>query len=70
MNLSDEDIKQLVGYARDKFEAERYPLAPSLRPIRDALAKANPKPIIPEPLPPPEPYVPSLLMQRKRGRRR
>jgi hypothetical protein len=69
MNLSDNEIEQLVAYARDKFEAERYPFAPPLRAVREVLTKLDPKPTA-APLPPPKPYAPSLLMQRKKGRRR
>ena len=69
MKLSDDEIQRLLSYARDKFETERYPFAPALRPVREVLAKVDPKP---KPEPPLErkPYAPSLLMQRKKGRRR
>src|SRR5204863_572405 len=46
---SDEKIHDLIDYARDKFGAERYPFAPALRPVREVLAKLDPKPT-PEPL--------------------
>jgi hypothetical protein len=69
LNLSDEEIHGLIAYARDKFGDERYPFAPALRPIREALAKIEPKPT-PAPLPPRKPYVPSLVLQRKNKRRR
>jgi len=38
LNLSDEEIHGLIDYARDKFAAEQYPFAPSLRPVREVLA--------------------------------
>jgi hypothetical protein len=44
LNLSDDEIHGLIAYARDKFAAERYPFAPTLRPIREALAKLDTKP--------------------------
>ena len=69
LNLSDEKIHDLNAYARDKFAAEQYPFTPSLRPIREALAKLDPKPI-PQPPEPKKPYVPSLVLQRKNKRRR
>ena len=50
----------MIAYARDKFAAERYPFAPALRPIREALTKLDPKPK-PEPPAPKKPYVPSLV---------
>ena len=69
LNLSDDEIHGLIGYARDKFAAEQYPFAPSLRPVRELLAKLDPKPT-PEPLPPRKPYVPSLVLAKKNKRRR
>ena len=35
--FSPDEIQALIAYARDKFEDERYPFAPALRPVRDAL---------------------------------
>ena len=55
--LSDEDIQHLIGYARGKFEEERYPFAPALRPVRTVLEKVDPKPNQ-EPPPGKKPYVP------------
>ena len=69
LNLSDEEIHGLIAYARDKFGDERYPFAPALRPIREALAKIEPK-RTPGPLPSRKPFVPSLVLQRKNKRRR
>ena len=66
---TEEDLQHLIAYTRDKFGDERYPFAPAPRPIRDTLAKLDPKPK-PEPLPPKKPYVPSLVLQRKNKRRR
>ena len=54
LNLSDEEIHGPISYARGKFAAEPYPFAPALRPIREALAKIDPKPT-PAPLPPRRP---------------
>ena len=50
-NLTDDEIADLIGYAREKFAAEKYPFAPALRPIREGLAKLDPT-RKPEPLPP------------------
>jgi hypothetical protein len=69
MNLSEDEIRHLVSYARGKFETERYPFAPVLKPVREVLAKVDPKPTR-EPPKAPKPYVPSLMMERKKGRRR
>ena len=68
MNLSEDEIRQLLSYARGKFETQRYPFAPALKPVREVLAKIDPKPRR-EPPQPPKPYVPSLMMQRKKKRR-
>jgi hypothetical protein len=67
--LNGEEIHGLIAYARSKFAAEPHPFAPALRPIREALAKLDPKPT-PAPLPPRKPYVPSLLLTKKNKRRR
>ena len=69
LNLSDDEIHGLIAYARDKFADEQYPFAPTLRPIREVLAKLDPKPV-PQPPAPKKPYVPSLVLQRKNKRRR
>jgi hypothetical protein len=66
--LSAEDTHALIGYACQKFAEERYPLAPALRPVPEALAKLDPKPE-PVPLPPAKPYVPNLMVQRRKKRR-
>jgi hypothetical protein len=67
-NLSDPEIEQLLRYARGKFEEERYPFAPALRPVREVLEKVDPRPK-PEPPAARKPYVPSLVLQRKNKRR-
>ena len=69
LNLSDHEIHGLIGYVRGKFAAEPYPFAPALRPVRQVLAKLDPKPK-PEPLPPRKPHVPSLVLAKKNKRRR
>ena len=51
LNLSAEEIHGLIAYARDRFAAERYPFAPALRPIREAIAKLDPKPVPQPPSP-------------------
>jgi len=69
LNLSDEEIRGLIDYARDKFAAEQYPFAPSLRPVREVLAKSDPQPK-PEPPTPKNSYVPSWVLQKKNKRPR
>ena len=65
--LSPEESAALIAYARQKFAEERYPLSPGLRPVRDALAKLDPKPE-PQPSPPVKPHVPNLAVQRRKKR--
>ena len=67
-NLTDQEIEQLLLYAREKFEEERYPFAPALRPVREVLGKVDPRAKA-EPPAPRKPYVPSLLATRKKRRR-
>jgi hypothetical protein len=62
-NLTDDETDVLIAYARRKFAEERYPLAPALRPVREALPKLDPKP---EPLPPAKPCEPSTVLRKKR----
>ena len=64
-DLTEDEIITLIDYARRKFAEERYPLSPALQPVREALAKLDPKPK-PEPRPPARPHVPSTLMRKKR----
>ena len=39
--LTEDEIAGLIGYAREKFAAEKYPFVPALRPIREVLAKLD-----------------------------
>ena len=66
--LSPDDTATLIAYAREKYAAERFPLAPALRGVREALAKLDPKPKLDEVSPPSKPYVPSSILQKKRRR--
>ena len=68
LNLTDEEIAGLIGYAREKFADERYPFAPALRPIRDALAKLDPTPK-PAPPAPKKPYMPSMVLNKGKRHR-
>jgi hypothetical protein len=66
--LSDEETRTLIDYARRKFAEERWPVSPKLRAVRAIMEKLDPKP---EPTPMPEPtkrVEPSWRMARKRRR--
>ena len=60
------EINAIIDYAQRKFAEERYPLSPALRPVREALAKLDPRPQA-KPVPA-KPYVPSTVMEKKRRR--
>jgi hypothetical protein len=64
-SLSLDEIEALIEYSRGKFEEERFPFAPALRPVREALTKVDPKSAS---LSPNQPNVPSLVTQRKKRR--
>jgi len=49
-DLTDEETATLIDYARRKFAVERWPLSPTLRPVREIMQKLDPKPE-PQPLP-------------------
>jgi hypothetical protein len=68
LNLTDEEVHGLIDYARGKFAAERHPFAPALKPIRETLAKLDPKPRPSRPAPK-KSYVPSLMLNKGKRRR-
>ena len=61
LDLTDEEHAALTRFLRDAIEADRFPMAPRLRPLKAVLAKIPPpapKPPAPEPrgrLVPPRP---------------
>ena len=61
LNLTDDEIHGLIDYARGKF-------APALKPIRETLAKLDPK-RKPGPPAPKRLYVPSLVLNKGKRRR-
>jgi hypothetical protein len=40
--LSDEETRTLIDYARRKFAEERWPMSPALRPVRAIMDKLDP----------------------------
>ena len=68
-NLTEEERAAVARALRRMIEADRFPLAPRLRPIKSALAKLDPPAAPPvEPWPPPRAWVNSTIGQRKRRR--
>jgi hypothetical protein len=41
--LSNEETRTLIDHARRKFDEERWPLSPALRPVREIMEKLDPK---------------------------
>ncbi len=69
LELSDEEHEALMSFLRRSIEADPYPLAPRLRPLKAILARLDPQPPATEPFPAPKRYpIPSSLLQKKRRR--
>ncbi len=71
-NLTDQDRADLARFLREGIEADRYPLSPRVRRLRELLAKLDPAPasaVTPYPAPKP-PGQPSMVLARRKQRRR
>jgi hypothetical protein len=66
-DLSPQDARLLIEYARRKYLEERWPLSPALREVRKALAKLDPKPAA-QSFQGPRPYMPSMLARKNQRR--
>ena len=69
-DLSPEDYAALAALLRDTIKADRFPLSPRIARMRAILHKLDPPEPLPLRHPPLKPYRPSMLMARKRARRR
>ena len=70
-DLPPDDKAALVELLRNTIRADRFLLSPRIKRLRAILDKLDPPAPKPAPLPPPKPPdVPSLLLMKKRGRRR
>ena len=70
--LTDQDRADLARFLREAIDADRYPFSPRVRRLKELLAKIDPTPA-PAVTPYPAPKrsgVPSLLLSRKKNRRR
>jgi hypothetical protein len=66
--LSDEEARTLIDYARREFARERWPMSPVLRSVREIMDNFDPKPE-PQPLPTQGKRIePSWRLARKRRR--
>jgi hypothetical protein len=71
-NLDPQDRADLARFLREAIEADRYPLSPRVRRLKELLAKVDPAPapaVTPHPAPKPI-GEPSHLLAKRRGRRR
>jgi len=72
LNLTDQDRAEIARIMRDAIEANRYPFSPKVRRLKELLARIDPTPdpnVRPYPAPKPA-GAPSLLLSRKKSRRR
>src|SRR4051794_8744279 len=74
-NLTDEERAELLRELRGVIAADPYPLSPRIRRLKATMAKLDPDSVpaprpAPKPVAPRKPYVPSMLAQRKKARRR
>jgi hypothetical protein len=67
LELTDEEKRALITLLKRTLDNARFPLAPRLDPLKAILAKLDPPPPHPAPLPP---LRPGLVPTRGRGRRR
>ena len=69
--LNDADKAVLAGLLHQVIAADPVPLSPRVQRLRAILAKLEPPPPRPQPHQAPKPAgTPSLLLSRKKGRRR
>jgi hypothetical protein len=72
-NLDPQDRADLARFLREAIKADRYPLSsPRVRRLRELLAKIDPgtaPAVTPTPAPRP-PRDPSMVLAKRRGRRR
>jgi len=70
-NLTPEERGELLKLLRATIAAEPFPLSQRIRNLKSALAKLDPAEVpAAEPMPPPVPWVNSMIGQRKRRGRR
>jgi hypothetical protein len=66
-DLTEDDKAVLVDLLRDTIERDRFPLSPRIKSLKAILAKLDPLPPRPEPLPKP-PGARSMALTKKRRR--
>jgi len=69
-DLTPDDLDAIAKLLRETIAADRFPLSPRVRRWRAILDKLEPPPPRPEPPPLKPPGTPSMLLAKKRGRRR
>jgi hypothetical protein len=69
-NLDPQDRADLARFLREAIEADRYPLSPRVRRLKELLARIDPAPtpaVTPQPAPKP-PGQPSMVLAKRRRR--
>ena len=70
-DLSPDDKAIIAEQLRQTIAADRFPLSPRIKALKTVLDKLEPPAPRPAPLPPMKPPgTPSMLLAKKRGRRR
>jgi hypothetical protein len=70
-NLTDRDRADLARFLREAIDADRYPLSPRVRRLKELLAKVDPTPapaVMPYPAPKPI-GEPSMVLAKGKRRR-
>ena len=69
-NLTDQDRADLARFLREAIEADRYPISPRVRRLKELLARIDPAPApAVTPYPAPKPIgEPSFVLVKRRGR--
>lgn len=68
IDLTDDELAAVVAAVRHTLEADKFPHAPRLKPLRSALAKLDPA-SAPKPLSEPKPPLPEAPARGRGGRR-
>ena len=70
LNLTEDECADLAQFLRDAINADRFPLSPRVRRLKELLAKVDPTPArTVEPVPAPKPIGERSMVLAKRQKR-